>query len=122
MMATRTVLVVDDDPNIRRMLQDILQDEGYQVRVAANGREALDDVATVSPDLILLDLMMPVLDGRGFYREFSAQYHDGDRAPVLVISADQGVREQARALGVDGYLTKPFDIDELLDQVARLMQ
>lgn len=114
------VLVVDDDPDIRRMLEDVLTDEGHQVRVASNGREALAFVEHQSVDLILLDLMMPVMDGPAFYQAYRAHVDDDPgRAPVVVISADRNVREQAAQLGVDSYLTKPFDLDALLDQVER---
>ena len=114
------VLVVDDDPDIRRMLEDVLTDEGHQVRVASNGREALAFVEHQAVDLILLDLMMPVMDGPAFYQAYRARVdNDPERAPVVVISADRNVREQAAQLGVDSYLTKPFDLDALLDQVER---
>jgi CheY-like chemotaxis protein len=119
-MAVPTVLVVDDDPNIRLMLEEVLRDEGYGVRVASNGREALEKVEDEQPDLILLDLMMPVMDGRQFCQEFAPRQETAEqRVPVLVISAERGGREEARALGVDGYLTKPFDLDDLLNEVAR---
>jgi CheY-like chemotaxis protein len=120
-MAPPTVLVVDDDPDIQLVLRGILEDEGYAVRVASNGREALECVACETPDLILLDLMMPVMDGRQFFRRF-VQSQDGatDRAPVLLVSADAGLRETAETLGVDGYLRKPFNLDVLLRAVERL--
>ncbi|MFN8559657.1 MAG: response regulator [Dehalococcoidia bacterium] len=114
------VLVVDDDPDIRRLLEEVLTDEGYETRLASNGAEALTAVAEREPDLILLDLMMPVMDGRQFCERFlRSRDAGGRRAPVLVISADRALPEQARRMGVDGYIAKPFDIDHPLDVVAR---
>jgi two-component system response regulator MprA len=115
------VLVVDDDPSIRLLLREVLRDEGYGVCVAANGREALEAVERHTPNLIVLDLMMPVMDGREFCRAIAPRQRDADqRVPVLAISAEYGAYAQAHDLGVDAFLAKPFDIDELLTEVARL--
>ncbi len=120
-MTLPNVLVVDDDPDMQSLLKRILQDEGYEVRVASNGREALACVACEAPHLILLDLMMPVMDGRQFFERFvQSQDSATDRVPVLVISAAAGGRRTAETLGADGYLPKPFDLDVLLHAVARL--
>ena len=120
-MLVSTVLVVDDDPDIQIMLQEVLQDEGYNVRLASNGREALEHVERERPDLIVLDLMMPVMDGRQFYQQFRARHHvEHARVPVLLVSAGHSLRETARELGTDGYLPKPFDLDVLVRQVERL--
>ena len=120
-MTEPSVLVVDDDPSIRLMLKEVLRDEGYTVSVAANGREALAQLEHDRPDLILLDLMMPEMDGRQFCREIAPrQQSPEERVPVMVLTADRASREEVRSLGVDGYVTKPFDLDKLLDEVARL--
>ena len=120
-MLVSTVLVVDDDPDIQIMLQEVLRDEGYDVRLASNGREALEHVERERPDLIVLDLMMPVMDGRQFYQQFRARQPAGyGRVPVLLVSAGYGLRETARELGSDGYLPKPFDLDALMRQVEHL--
>lgn len=120
-MARRpVVLVVDDEPDIRRLVGEALRLEGYQVRTAGDGREALQRVAEERPDLILLDLMMPVMDGRQFCsvlaRAPTSTVHGG-RIPVIVLSADRHLHEQAEELGAAGYLTKPFDLDDLLAAV-----
>ena len=113
------VLVVDDDMGIRGVLTQLLQDEGHQVASAANGQEALERLADRRPPgVILLDLMMPVMNGW----EFMNRRRDDERIasiPVIVISADGQVREKANAIGAVGYLTKPIDLDRLLDTVER---
>lgn len=115
------VLVVDDDPDVRSLLKLVLEGEGYEVRVASNGREALECVACEVPHLILLDLMMPVMNGRQFLEHFvQSQAGATARANVLVISADRAGNEAAESLGADGYLPKPFDLDGLLYAVERL--
>jgi CheY-like chemotaxis protein len=117
---TMHVLVVEDDPEIRLMLGEILQEEGYPVRVAPNGRAALDLLTTCPdadlPGLILLDLMMPVMDGWTFR---GCQLADARLAhiPVVILTA--------HAIDVDelspaGFLNKPLNIDALLNTVARL--
>ncbi len=113
-----TVLVVDDDPAIRDFVSIALEDEGYRVETAPNGQEALDKVRRDPPDAILLDIMMPTLDGWEFlahWRMLSARC----QAPVLVMSAVGG-RCLARQLGARDFLAKPFDLDTLLGRVAAL--
>lgn len=114
------VLVVDDEPDIRRLVGDALRLEGYQVRTAGDGQEALQRVAEERPDLILLDLMMPVMDGRQFCRLLARAPSRAERPariPVILLSADRRLREQAEELGAAGYLAKPFDLDDLLTAV-----
>jgi CheY-like chemotaxis protein len=114
-MTPPLVLVVDDDPDILDAICDILDAEGYRVSRARHGREALEQVDNELPDVILLDLMMPVMDGVAFSQALR-QRPDGD-VPIVVISAD-GNPQRATAVGAVGYLAKPFDIDALLAQVA----
>ncbi len=121
MTSLPTVLIVDDDPDIRSLLRAALAGEGYGVRVAANGVEALADLDHERPDLILLDLMMPVMDGVQFYERFRARENGGARVPVVLISAGHGLSQTAHAMGTDGYVPKPFDLDRLLDEVARFV-
>jgi CheY-like chemotaxis protein len=114
-MTPPLVLVVDDDPDILDAICDILDAEGYRVSRARHGREALEQVDNELPDVILLDLMMPVMDGVAFSQALRKR-PDGD-VPIVVISAD-GNPQRATAVGAVGYLAKPFDIDALLAQVA----
>jgi chemosensory pili system protein ChpA (sensor histidine kinase/response regulator) len=115
------ILVVDDEPALREITAEILAAEGYQVRTAANGREALDRVREDRPAVIVLDLMMPVLDGWAFiesYREMA-----GGDIPIVGVSAvlTPAAAERLRQLGVRVCLAKPFDLGELLECVARLV-
>lgn len=112
------VLVVDDDPDILEAVCDILEGEGYRVARARNGREALGQVDEERPLLILLDLMMPVMDGSAFAQALRGRERDRS-IPIVVISAD-GDPQKAAALGARGFLAKPFDIDALLAEVAAL--
>lgn len=115
-MGHRKVLVVEDDHLIREAIAEALDQEGFVVVEAANGREALDKLHQGRTSLVLLDLMMPVMDGVAFARALRAQYTE-DEIPIVVISAD-GNPQRAAAVGARGFLAKPFDIDALLDEVA----
>jgi DNA-binding response OmpR family regulator len=98
-------MIVDDDMALARMLRILFQSEGYEVVMAHDGRQALDRLAGGTPDLVVLDLQMPVLDGRGFFREFRRL---GYSAPVLLLSAYNS--EEARdELGAEASFGKPCD-------------
>jgi two-component system response regulator MprA len=105
------ILVVDDEPDLRDLVVLTLTDEGYDVGVASNGREALERVAERRPDLILLDMMMPVMDGRAVCNALRA---NGGLPRVVVMTAADHVSQCAREVGAVGWLAKPFDIDELV--------
>ena len=112
------VMVVEDDFAIRETLRELLEDEGYRVTWASNGREALARIREHAPRLILLDLMMPVMDGWEFR---SAQQRDPELAniPVIVISADHALEQKVGDLSPAGWLAKPFELDALLATVHR---
>jgi len=114
----RVVLVVDDDPDILQTLALCLSTEGYRVVMAANGREALDVLGRERPAVILLDLMMPVMDGWQFVAEMDNR--GWRRSPLLILSADRAVQGHAARLRADAFLAKPFDLDELLGKVSQL--
>ena len=109
-----TVLIVDDDPAIRKMLVEVLSLEGYPTETAVNGREALDLISRGGARVILLDLMMPVLDGRGVMTELRANPAERGRHKVILVSAI-GSLEGARDLEADGVLAKPFTVEQLLN-------
>ena len=113
----RRVLVVDDDPDILDALSEILEVEGYAVQRARNGREALERLEQGLPDLVLLDLMMPVMDGWEFARSLSPHA----RPPIIVLSADRNVSSRAREIGALEWLAKPFELSELLAAVRRAL-
>jgi CheY-like chemotaxis protein len=114
----RLVLVVDDDPDILQTLALCLSTEGYRVLMAANGKDALEVLSREQPNAILLDLMMPVMDGWQFVAELDQR--GWRKAPLLVLSADRAVQGHAQRLHADAHLAKPFDLDELLVKVQQL--
>lgn len=122
----KTVLVVDDDLEIRETIKDVLEEEGYRVDLAANGAEALAHLRTLNgdagayPALILLDLMMPEMNGWQFCEE---QKKDGRLAgiPVLVISA-ASVNEKKGSIAGHPFLKKPIELSRLLEAVAKHAQ
>ena len=115
-----TVLVVDDDPNIRSVISRGLRFEGYDIQSAADGREALQVARTHPPDLILLDVMLPGMDGL----EICRRLRRGTDAPILMLTARDAVPERIAGLdsGADDYLVKPFDFDELLARIRALLR
>jgi CheY-like chemotaxis protein len=115
----KRVLVVEDEQAIRRIMVEALRDEGYAVMEAADGAQALARVDETRPDLIVLDLMMPILDGRGFLRECRTRPTCA-RVPVVVVSAAHAVAEECFDLGIEHYLRKPFDLLDLLTVVDRM--
>jgi len=120
MVSSGYILIVEDDDDIREALAQILQLEGYVVREACNGQEALDISALhPTPSLILLDLMMPVMDGWQFRAE---QMKDPilSKVPVVVISADASVHEKVASFGAASVLPKPISLDRLLRAVEAL--
>jgi CheY-like chemotaxis protein len=115
----RSVLVVDDDPTIRELVEVLLVGEGYRVRTAVHGGEALDLLRGWCPDVIVLDMLMPILDGAGFLaaRQASPRLR---RIPVIVMSASFKLRQAGERSDASALLPKPFRIDELLAHVATL--
>ena len=119
-MKQPTVFIVEDDRDTREMIGRFLELEGYSVESAANGRQALDllDEGT-RVCVILLDLMMPVMDGWEFRRRQRQMDPAIATIPVVVFTADGGVQEKAAAVGAIGGIGKPIGIDALLEVVAR---
>jgi two-component system chemotaxis response regulator CheY len=113
------VLVVDDDPDILEALSEILEAEGFEIRRARNGKEALERLEPEPPHLILLDLMMPVMDGWEFAQRMRQRPPAIARIPVIVLSADRNVGSKAAELGAVGHLAKPFELNDLLDMVRK---
>jgi DNA-binding response OmpR family regulator len=114
------VLIVDDEPDVLLLLRINLEAAGYQAVLAADGETALERIADSAPDLVLLDIMMPVMDGWGVLRVLA----DRSDAPlVVVVSAKSSDRDIVRALtsGAMEYITKPFDPDDLTGVVERVL-
>ncbi len=115
-----SILIADDEPNIVLAIEFVLQEEGYRVRVARDGQEALDAIAAELPDLLLLDVMLPRMSGFEVCQRIRA--NPGWRGLRVVMLSAKGRDVEVQkglALGADAYVTKPFAIDELLAEVAR---
>jgi len=121
MVAQTSVLVVDDEPQVVWMLRFSLEAAGYRVLSAREGREALVAVREHKPDLMLLDIMMPVMDGWAVLQHLQ-EVPAEERPKVIVLSARTGLRDRAKAteLGADAFVPKPFNVDDLLDVMAGL--
>ncbi len=115
-----TILTADDDPQLLRLVARNLQLEGYEVLTASDGKQALEQIEAMLPDLVLLDVMMPKMDGFTVcqrVREFST-------VPVIMVTARGQDQDKVRGLdmGADDYLTKPFSVDELLARVRAVLR
>jgi DNA-binding response OmpR family regulator len=119
---TRSVLVVDDEPNIVLSLEFLLKQAGYEVRVARSGEEAVKAVAERTPDLIVLDVMLPALDGFHVCETIRANPKlRAVRILMLTAKSRDVEREKALALGADDYITKPFSTRELVERVKSIL-
>src|SRR5216110_2164166 len=114
------VLVVDDEPQITRVLRTVLTSQGYQVRTAAEGEAALENFAEWRPELVITDLYMPHMDGVELCRRIRAM----STVPIIVLSVKGEEKTKVEALdsGADDYVTKPFGIDELLARVRAALR
>ena len=120
MTDSKTILVVDDEPRYVSLVEINLTTDGYQVRTASDGQQAVDSVAEDQPDLVLLDIMMPVMDGFTAcerIREFSS-------VPIIILTAKGEERDRVRGLdaGADDYIVKPFSAQELLARVRAVLR
>lgn len=119
-MKAGRILLVDDEYDIQEIVAEILEDAGYRVLVAKNGREALERLEKDKVDLIILDIMMPIMSGPEVVKELRRRYGEDSLPPILMISAGTEGRAVARELGCD-FLVKPFDVNEILDEARRLI-
>lgn len=115
------LLVVDDEPNIRELLSASLRYAGFEVATAADGQQALAMAASFRPDLLVLDVMMPGLDGFGVVRRLR---ESGRHTPVLFLTARDGAEDKVSGLtlGGDDYVTKPFSLDEVLARIRAVLR
>jgi CheY-like chemotaxis protein len=111
-----TVLVVDDDAAIRKMMVEVLSLEGFPTETASNGREALETLGRTGPRVVLLDLLMPEVDGEGVVTQLGANPSERSRHKIILVSALNNL-ELHRDLEVDGRLPKPFTVDQLINTV-----
>ena len=120
-MSQATLLLVDDEDNLRSMLEAALRHSGFDVHPVANGRDALEAVPEVQPDLIVLDVMLPDLDGFDVCKRLRSS---GDRTPVLFLTARDATEDKVRGLtmGGDDYLVKPFSLEELVARITAVLR
>jgi CheY-like chemotaxis protein len=111
------VLVVDDDDQLADVVREVLRDAGYSVATVRHGAAALELIEHVAPDLILLDLSMPIMDGWSFVSQYRRSARAGAR--IVLLTANPHASEIAGTLRADGYIQKPFDIAQLVDVIAR---
>ena len=111
----KSILIVEDDPNISELVQMYLEKEGYTTKIAADGGQAVDLFRQMRPDLVLLDIMLPVMDGWGVLRTI----RQDSQTPVIMLTAKGETNDKVQGLkqGADDYLTKPFEMKELLARV-----
>ncbi len=116
----KTILVVDDQANVRRLLRDYLEEEGFRVVVAENGRDALYVARREKPDLILLDIMMPEMSGYEFMRTFTKEQD----TPIILLTAklEESDKVLGLELGADDYVTKPFSMRELVARIRAVLR
>jgi two-component system alkaline phosphatase synthesis response regulator PhoP len=118
---SKTILVVEDEPGIRLSIKDELESEGFTVHEAENGEEGLEMVQRISPDLIILDIMMPVLSGTEVCKSLRMS---GDTTPILMLTVKDKEIDKVLGLelGADDYMTKPFSLRELLARIRALLR
>ncbi len=119
MAAKKTILVLDDDPSVRHMLEVLLQQDGHAVVAVGDVRSALAQCKVQLPDLMVVDLMLPVEDGEMFLREFRRRWRHTE-VPVIVLSASTARNDIARRLGIEATLSKPFFAEDLRELVTTL--
>jgi DNA-binding response OmpR family regulator len=116
-----TVLIADDDANIRRMIRVNLEAEGFQVFEASDGREALDLIRENHPDVALIDVRMPQVDGFAVLRELSARGESAQRVLLVTGAVDEDDFIRGWGLGADGYISKPFEPADLMAAVQEVI-
>ncbi len=116
----KTILIVEDDPNISELVQMYLEKEGYNTRIASDGGQGLDLFRQLRPDLVLLDIMLPVMDGWSVLRTI----RQDSKTPVIMLTAKGETNDKVQGLkqGADDYLTKPFEMKELLARVEAVLR
>lgn len=112
------ILVVEDDDDIRELIAALLSEEGFTVDTARDGRDALRVVAERMPQLIVLDMRMPVMDGWEFAARFHATY--GSRVPLIVLTAAEDVRKRALEVSAAAWVSKPFDLGTFMGVIERV--
>jgi CheY-like chemotaxis protein len=116
----RLVLIVEDEPSIREVIRDVVEDRGYRVASAANGAEALRMLDSERPSVMVIDLLMPVMHGWDFMESYAAKT-GGEQIPIVVVSVNPALPRSFGRLGVRHVVSKPFAVDELVDAIEDAM-
>lgn len=121
-VAKPRILVVEDDPDLRRILKLQLEDRLYEVSEAENGAEGFRSIQAELPDCVILDLMMPVMDGFGFLKRVRS-IMDTTEMPIIILTASEDERNRVRGFQyqADFYMSKPYDLDKLVGEVEQLL-
>lgn len=114
------ILIADDEPALRALLRTNLSFEGFETLTASNGEEALKVIREEAPDVVLLDVMMPVMDGWQVLEELSRSQNRHARVILVTAKASAEAQLQGWELGCDEYLTKPFDLDVMIERIAEV--
>ena len=118
MVNGRKILVVDDEQQLALAVKIRLQSRGYQVFTAGDGRQALESIEREHPDLVILDVLMPVMDGYSCLREINARFGRG-KLPIIVLTARDRMKDLFDLEGIEDYVVKPFDHDDLVTRIER---
>ncbi len=115
------ILVIDDDLTLRTLLSNKFVEHGYVVETAADGLQGLDQYQSSQPDIIVLDIMMPNMDGYTFVEEFE-RIADVKTTPIIVLSSQESLQDIFRMRGINDYIVKPFRMEDLLRKIAKRME
>ena len=121
MAESKRILVVDDEQQLALAVKIRLQSRGYQVTTASDGRQALEEADKNPPDLVVLDVLMPVMDGYSCLRELNARFGRG-KIPVIVLTARDRMKDLFELEGIEDYVIKPFDHEDLLVRIERVLK
>ncbi len=116
----KEILIIDDDPVTIEMLRGILEKHGYKLRLAYNGAEGLAKAGEKIPDLIILDIQMPKMDGYTFLLEFK-KIVDVTRVPILVLTTKENMQDIFAVEGIKEYITKPYKMEDLLQKIEHYL-
>ncbi|MFC1704686.1 response regulator [Candidatus Omnitrophota bacterium] len=123
---SKKILVIDDDPNVVKMLKSRLEASNYRVATASNGNEGLEQVSKERPDLILCDIVMPIMDGYTFLNELRAREMKESQPlqsiPVFVLTAKEKMQDLFAMEGIKEYIVKPFKAEELLEKIKNVLK
>ena len=117
----KKILLVDDEQQLALAIKIRLQSRGFEVKTAGDGRQALELIETEKPDLVILDILMPVMDGYFCLREINQRFGRG-RIPVIILTARDRMKELFDLEGIDDYIVKPFDHEDLLVRIDRVLK